>query len=117
MSKMIAQSSHNYLSSPTCGTSSQLLSTQLCLLEDQHEELVVRSHQHLVTGRPQSEEGELVGWVEVPHHRPGGGGEAGHQLLVLSGRRVVHRRLDRNSLGRVEHHSHHSAGLLQVVCI
>ena len=94
------------------GLPTQLLSTQLCLLEDQHEELLVRSHQHLVTGGPQSEEGKLVGGVEVPHHGPRGGGEAGHQLLVLGGGGVVHCRLDRNSLGCVEHHSHHTAVFL-----
>ena len=91
-----------------------LLSTQLCLLEDQHEELVVRSHQDLVTDRPQSEEGQLVGRVEVPHHRPRGRGEARHQLLLLCGRGVVHGGLDGNPLGGVEHHSHHSAVFLQI---
>ena len=95
----------------------QLVSTRLRLLQDQHEELVVWRHQDLVTDRHQPEEGQLVGGVKIPHHGPRGGGEAGDQLLVLGGRGVVHRGLDRNALRCVEHHSHHPAHLLHIFAI
>ena len=50
------------------------------------------------------EEGEVVGGVEVPHHGPGGGGQVGHEVLVLGRRGVVHRGPDGDPVRGVEHH-------------
>ena len=36
-----------------------------------------------MAGGPGPEEGHRVGGVQVPHHGPGGAGEAGHEVLIL----------------------------------
>ena len=53
------------------------------LLQHDHQELGVRGHEDLVAGGPGPEEGHRVGGVQVPHHGPGGAGEAGHEVLIL----------------------------------
>ena len=86
--------------------------TEVTFLEDNHEELRIRSDENLMRVGSDPEECHLVGGVEVPDHSLGCCCQGGHQALVLGSRGVVHRGLDGDTLRAVEHHSDDPAVVL-----
>lgn len=70
------------------------------LLDDNKNEVLIGRNHDLMLLRPNSQECEVIGWIQVPDDAPGLVAQLTHESGVLHRRGVVHRALDRNSWKR-----------------